>query len=243
MPTLAVNIDHVATLRQARLGREPEPVTAAHLAELAGASAIIVHLREDRRHIQDRDVALLRQLLKTRLHLEMAATKEMRRLALGIRPDMVCLVPEKRRELTTEGGLDCPGREKELSEFLAPLHDAGIESSLFIDPDRDQITAARDAGTQYIEIHTGAYANAKTPSDRDRELARVLDGIRMGRELGLGVNLGHGLDYDNIRAFAQVAGVNEYSIGHSIISRAVLTGLTEAVTRMAGIIATFKDAR
>jgi len=241
MPTLAVNIDHVATLRQARLGREPEPVTAAHLAELAGASAIIVHLREDRRHIQDRDVALLRQLLKTRLHLEMAATKEMHRLALGIRPDMVCLVPEKRQELTTEGGLDCIGREKELARFLAPLHDAGIESSLFIDPGQDQIKAAKDAGTRYIEIHTGAYANAKTGPERDKELARVLDGIRLGRELGLKVNLGHGLNYDNVWAFAQVTGVSEYSIGHSIISRAVLTGLTEAVGKMAGIIATFKD--
>jgi len=241
MPTLAVNIDHVATLRQARLGQEPEPVTAAHLAELAGARAIIVHLREDRRHIQDRDVALLRQLLKTRLHLEMAATKEMHRLALGIRPDMVCLVPEKRQELTTEGGLDCTGREKELARFLAPLHIAGIESSLFIDPDPDQIKAARDAGTRYIEIHTGAYANAKTRAERDKELARVLDGIRLGRELGLKVNLGHGLNYDNVWDFAQVTGVSEYSIGHSIIARAVLTGLTEAVTKMAGIIATFRD--
>jgi len=241
MPTLAVNIDHVATLRQARLGQEPDPVTAAHLAEIAGAHAIIVHLREDRRHIQDRDVALLRQLLKTRLHLEMAATREMHRLALGIRPDMVCLVPEKRQELTTEGGLDCIGREKELAGYLKPLHGAGIGSSLFIDPDAAQIKAAKDAGTQYIEIHTGAYANAQTEAERGKELARVLDGIHLGRELGLKVNLGHGLGYDNIRAFAQVTGVNEYSIGHSIISRAVFTGLTEAVGKMAGIIAGFKD--
>ncbi len=241
MPILAVNVDHVATLRQARLAPEPDPVTAAHLAELAGARAIIVHLREDRRHIQDRDVALLRQLLKTRLHLEMAATKEMHRLALGIRPDMVCLVPEKRQELTTEGGLNCLGREKELASFLAPVHDAGIGSSLFIDPDSDQIKAASDAGAQYIEIHTGAYANAQTPKDRERELAKVLEGIRLGRDLGLKVNLGHGLNYDNIWAFAKVPGVSEYSIGHSIISRAVLTGLTEAVEKMADIVRGFVE--
>jgi len=241
MPVLAVNVDHVATLRQARLGREPEPVTAAHLAELAGATAIIVHLREDRRHIQDRDVALLRQLVKTRLHLEMAATKEMHRLALGIRPDMVCLVPEKRQELTTEGGLNCVGREAELAAFLAPLHASGIGSSLFIDADPDQIRAAADAGAQYIEIHTGAYADAATPVDRDRELAKVLAGIRLGLDLGLKVNLGHGLNYDNIWAFAKVSGVSEYSIGHSIISRAVLTGLTEAVGKMADIIRTFTE--
>lgn len=241
MPVLAVNVDHVATLRQARLGKEPEPVTAAHLAEMAGARAIIVHLREDRRHIQDRDVALLRQLIKTRLHLEMAATKEMHRLALGIRPDMVCLVPEKRQELTTEGGLNCLGREKELAAFLAPLHEAGIGSSLFIDPDPEQIRAARDAGAQYIEIHTGAYADAPTPKDRERELAKVLEGIRLGRDLGLKVNLGHGLSYDNIWAFAKVTGVSEYSIGHSIISRAVLTGITEAVEKMADIIRGFVE--
>jgi len=241
MPILAVNVDHVATLRQARLGKEPEPVTAAHLAEMAGARAIIVHLREDRRHIQDRDVALLRQLLKTRLHLEMAATEEMHRLALGIKPDMVCLVPEKRQELTTEGGLNCVGREKELAAYLAPLHDAGIGSSLFIDADKAQIEAAAATGAQYIEIHTGAYADALTPGDRDKELDKVLKGISFGRELGLKVNLGHGLNYDNVWAFAKVSGVSEYSIGHSIISRAVLTGITEAVEKMAGIVGTFVD--
>lgn len=241
MPILAVNVDHVATLRQARLGQEPEPVTAAHLAEMAGARAIIVHLREDRRHIQDRDVALLRQLIKTRLHLEMAATAEMGRLALGIKPDMVCLVPEKRQELTTEGGLNCIGREKDLARYIKPLHGAGIGSSLFIDPDPAQITAARKAGTQYIELHTGAYADAKTPEERQQELHKVLEGIRIGREEGLKVNLGHGLNYDNIWAFAHVSGVSEYSIGHSVISRAVLTGLTEAVSRMAYIIRGFPE--
>ncbi|WP_243311549.1 pyridoxine 5'-phosphate synthase [Fundidesulfovibrio agrisoli] len=241
MPILAVNVDHIATLRQARLAQEPDPVTAAHLAEIAGARAIIVHLREDRRHIQDRDVALLRQLIKTRLHLEMAATSEMHRLALGIKPDMVCLVPEKRQELTTEGGLAVAGREKEIASFLEPLHAAGIGSSLFIDPDPAQIEAAKAAGAHYIEIHTGAYADAPTPQARQAELAKVLAGIRQGRELGLKVNLGHGLNYDNIWAFAKVDGVSEYSIGHSIISRAVLTGMNEAVSRMAAIVGSFPD--
>ncbi len=241
MPILAVNVDHVATLRQARLASEPDPVTAAHLAEMAGARAIIVHLREDRRHIQDRDVALLRQLVKTRLHLEMAATPEMHRLALGIRPDMVCLVPEKRQELTTEGGLNCIGREDELAAFLAPIHAAGIGSSLFIDPDPKQIAAAKAAGTQYIEIHTGAFADAPSEDDRQRELDKVLKGIRLGRELGLKVNLGHGLNYVNIWAFENVEGVSEYSIGHSIISRAVFTGLPEAVSEMADILRGFAD--
>ena len=241
MPILAVNVDHVATLRQARLAQEPDPVTAAHLAELAGARAIIVHLREDRRHIQDRDVALLRQLIKTRLHLEMAATKEMHRLALGIKPDMVCLVPEKRQELTTEGGLAVAGRADELAEYLAPLHQAGIGSSLFIDPDPEQIRASREAGAHYVEIHTGAYADAKTPADRQRELDKVLEAIRLGRKLGLKVNLGHGLNYDNVWAFANVSGVSEYSIGHSIISRAVLVGLHQAVSDMVSIIRGFAE--
>jgi pyridoxine 5-phosphate synthase len=239
MPSLAVNVDHVATLRQARLGAEPDPVTAAHLAEFGGAQAIIVHLREDRRHIQDRDVALLRQLLKTRLHLEMAATPEMHRLALGIRPDMVCLVPEKRQELTTEGGLNCLGRENDLAKFLAPLHEAGVASSLFIDPEPDQVRSAKAAGAQFVEIHTGAYSDAPTPKDRERELARVLAAISLGQELGLKVNLGHGLNYVNIWAFAEIPGISEYSIGHSIISRAVFFGLKEAVAEMAGIIRGF----
>lgn len=241
MPVLVVNVDHVATLRQARLAQEPDPVTAAHLAELGGARGIIVHLREDRRHIQDRDVALLRQMVKTRLHLEMAATPEMGRLAAGILPDMVCLVPEKRRELTTEGGLNVAGRERELADFLAPLHEAHVASSLFIDPDPTQIEAAKATGTQYIEIHTGHYADAKTPADAARELGTILQGIRLARELGLKVNLGHGLNYQNIWAFKQVPGISEYSIGHSIIARAVLTGMVEAVEKMAGIVRTFTD--
>ncbi|MHC1710559.1 MAG: pyridoxine 5'-phosphate synthase [Solidesulfovibrio sp.] len=239
MPLLAVNVDHVATIRQARLASQPDPVTAAALAELGGARAIIVHLREDRRHIQDRDVRILRQTIKTRLHLEMAATDEMHGIALDIVPDMVCLVPEKRQELTTEGGLGVAGRETELAGFIASLHKAGIPTSLFIDPDPHQIEAAAKVGAAYIELHTGAFADAATPAARQKELDRLLAAIPLARQSGLGVNLGHGLDYDNIHAFAEVPGISEYSIGHSIMARAIMTGMGEAVSTMAAIIATF----
>lgn len=241
MPLLAVNVDHVATVRQARLAASPDPVAAAAMAELAGARAIIVHLREDRRHIQDRDVRLLRQTVKTRLHLEMAATDEMRAIALELKPHMVCLVPEKRQELTTEGGLGVAGREEELGAFVAALKAAGIPTSLFIDPEPAQIEAAVATGAAFVELHTGAYSDAATPFSRQAELKRLLSAIPAARQAGLGVNLGHGLDYDNIYAFAHVGGVSEYSIGHSIIARAILTGLTEAVSTMAGIIAGFPE--
>lgn len=239
MPSLAVNVDHVATIRQARRGAQPDPVAAAHQAELAGAEGIIVHLREDRRHIQDRDVEILRRTVKTSLNLEMAATEEMQSIALAVRPDMVCLVPEKRQELTTEGGLAVAGREKKLKAYLAPLHDAGIRSSLFIDAEPRQIEAAAKVGGEFIEIHTGHFADAATPAERKKELERILAGIRLGRDLGLAVNLGHGLNYVNVLAFARVEGVNEYSIGHSIISRAVYVGLTQAVREMADLVRSF----
>jgi len=241
MPLLAVNVDHIATLRQARLGIQPDPVTAAALAELAGARAIIVHLREDRRHIQDRDVRVLRQTIKTRLHLEMAATGEMHDIALEVVPNMVCLVPEKRQELTTEGGLGVLGREGELRAFVADLATAGIPTSLFIDPEPEQIAAAAAVGAAYVELHTGAYANAATAAERRKEFDRLAAAIPLARKAGLRVNVGHGLDYDNIHAFANVAGISEYSIGHSIMARAILTGLTEAVGVMADIIAGFPD--
>ena len=241
MPLLAVNIDHVATLRQARLGIEPDPVTAAAMAELAGASGIIVHLREDRRHIQDRDVEVLSGIIQSRLHLEMAATEEMRTIALERTPYMVCLVPEKRQELTTEGGLNLVGREDELADYIAPITKAGILVSMFIDPDRAQIDAAKAIGSPYIELHTGAYANAPLGAARDAELAKLLESIRYAGDAGIKVNLGHGLDYRNILPFAKVPGVNEYSIGHSIISRAVLTGMTEAVSKMADIVKDFVE--
>jgi len=241
MPLLAVNVDHVATIRQARLAKSPDPVTAAALAELGGARAIIVHLREDRRHIGDRDVHVLRETVKTRLHLEMAATQEMLGIARKRKPDMVCLVPEKRQELTTEGGLGVAGRETELAAYVASLADAGIPASLFIDPDSRQIEAAAAVGAAYVELHTGAFADAATPAARSIELNRLLAAIPLARQAGLGVNLGHGLDYDNIYAFKDVCGISEYSIGHSIIARAVMTGLVEAVSAMCAIINRFPD--
>ncbi len=241
MPVLAVNVDHVATLRQARMGIEPEPVAAAYMAEMAGATGIITHLREDRRHIQDRDVELIKQTCNTRLHLEMAATKEMQGIALNIDPEFVCLVPEKREELTTEGGLNCAGREKELADYLAPIHEQGIRSSLFIDADPKQIEAARAIGAEYIEIHTGHYADAKEYEARQVELTKILDGIHLAQGIGLKVNLGHGLNYRNVLAFKDVPGIQEYSIGHSIMARAIYVGLDQAVRDMANIIRHFAD--
>ncbi len=241
MPVLVVNVDHVATLRQARRGREPEPLTAALMAELAGARGIIVHLREDRRHILDRDVELFARALQTRLHLEMAATAEMQAIALANRPYMVCLVPEKREELTTEGGLAVAGREEELAAYLAPLHAVGIRSSLFIEAAEAQIRAAKATGAEYIEIHTGHYADAPTEEAALAEFEKIVAGIGLAQSLGLKVNLGHGLNYVNIQRFAGVPGIREYSIGHSIISRAVLVGLERAVAQMAAIIRDFAE--
>lgn len=241
MPQLVVNVDHVATLRQARMGIEPEPVTAAYMAEMAGATGIIVHLREDRRHIQDRDVELIKKTCNTRLHFEMAATEEMQGIALDIDPEMVCLVPEKREELTTEGGLNCVGREEELRDFLAPLHEKGIRSSLFIDADPKQIEAARAIGTEYIEIHTGHYADAKEINVRNKEFQKIVDAITLAQGIDLKVNLGHGLNYRNILPFKDVPGIKEYSIGHSIMARAIFVGLDRAVRDMAELIRTFAD--
>lgn len=241
MPVLAVNVDHVATLRQARMGIEPEPVAAAYMAEMAGATGITVHLREDRRHIQDRDVELIRKTCNTRVHLEMAATKEMQGIALGIVPEFVCLVPEKRQELTTEGGLNCIGRESELAEYLAPLHEKKIRSSLFIDAEPKQIEAASAAGTEFIEIHTGHYADAKEFTARKKELTKILDSIKLAQDIGLKVNLGHGLNYRNILAFKDVKGIQEYSIGHAIMARAIFSGLDRAVRDMATLVRTFAD--
>lgn len=241
MPLLCVNIDHVATLRQARLGHEPEPVAAAAAAELGGAAGVILHLREDRRHIQDRDVELVRQVVAGKFNLEMAATAEMRAIALRVKPHTVCLVPEKRQELTTEGGLNCVGREAELKEYLKPVHDAGIEASLFIDADPRQIDAAREIGAKYIEIHTGHYADATTPAAQRAEFERITAGIAKAWDMGLMVNLGHGLNYLNVLPLSKVSGVSEYSIGHSIISRAVFTGLTAAVREMADLVRGFAE--
>lgn len=241
MPVLCVNVDHVATIRQARLGIEPDPVTAAAMCELAGAVGIIMHLREDRRHVQDRDIDLISQTIQTDFHFEMAATEEMQQIALRIDPTTVCLVPEKREELTTEGGLNCAGQEKKLIEYLAPLHEKGIGSSLFIDADPKQIKASKNIGAEYVEIHTGHFADAKTRSEQKAELARIIDGIKICQDIGLKVNLGHGLNYTNILDFAEVPGIYEYSIGHSIMSRAIYVGIDRAVRDMVEIVRTFVD--
>lgn len=241
MPVLVVNVDHVATLRQQRGGVEPEPVTAAHFAELAGARGIIMHLREDRRHVQDRDVELVSRCLNTRFHFEMAATEEMHEIALRINPYMICLVPEKREELTTEGGLVVAGREEFFREYLAPFHAAGVKSSLFIEASEEQIDASHACGAEYIELHTGHFADAKTPEKMQLERDKIIKGVAYAKRLGLKVNLGHGLNYTNVYEFANVPGITEYSIGHSIVSRAVLVGMDRAVREMNDIISTFAE--
>ena len=228
---LGVNIDHVATLRQARGTLYPNPLDAARLCEAAGAQGITVHLREDRRHIQDRDVLTLRKALNIRLNLEMAATPEIIAIALKIRPDEVCLVPEKRRELTTEGGLDVFGQWKTLKTAVARLADAGIAVSLFIDPDRRQLDAAAAVGAPVVELHTGTYCDAAGASIR-RELKRLVDGARYAHALGLQVNAGHGINLDNIRGILRVPCLDTLNIGHSIVARAVLVGMRLAVREM-----------
>ena len=238
---LGINIDHVATLRQARGTRYPDPVQAALIAEQAGADGITVHLREDRRHIQDRDVELLAQTLQTRMNLEMAATEEMVDIARRIGPAHSCLVPEKREELTTEGGLDVVANEDWIRDCCARLADAGIEVSLFIDADPAQIDAAVRCRAPAIEIHTGHYADLTAPEARDtdaaaRELTRIRDAVALGRDAGLIVNAGHGLHYHNTREIAAIPGINELNIGHGIIARAVMTGLDEAVHAMRVLI-------
>lgn len=236
MARLGVNIDHVATIRQARGGDEPDPVAAAVMAELAGADGITVHLREDRRHIQDRDLRLLRETVKTKLNLEMAATREMVGIALSLKPDMCTLVPEKRQELTTEGGLDVRINMQQLTEAVDLLHQGEIPVSLFIDPDPDQIKAADKAGADYIEIHTGAFAEAKGWTSQEPELIKIENAVKLAQKLGLGVNAGHGLNYFNIKKMTAIGGIEEYNIGHSIISRAVLVGLDRAVREMVDLI-------
>jgi len=236
MVRLHINIDHVATLRQVRRAKFPDPVAAAFLAEQAGADGITVHLREDRRHIQERDVRILRQTVKTFLNLEMAVTSEMEKFALELLPDGVCLVPEKREELTTEGGLDVVGHFDRVAEVSRRLADAGIFVSLFIDADLEQIDAAGRSGAQFIEIHTGVYANATTEDDRLRQLRIIKESAKVAMELGLRVNAGHGLDYQNTGPIAAIPGIEELNIGHAIISRAVLVGMDQAVRDMKTII-------
>ena len=229
---LGVNIDHVATLRQARGTRYPEPLQAALLAEHAGADSITVHLREDRRHIQDRDVEMLSAALQTRMNLEMAATAEMLQIATRIGPADCCLVPEKREELTTEGGLDAAGSIPMLKDYCAALAAASIRVSLFIDADQKQLEAAAEIGAPVVEIHTGHYAQARRRVAVAAELERIAKCVAYGLELGLQVNAGHGLDYHNIKSVAAIEGILEFNIGHAIISRAVFSGLHAAVADM-----------
>jgi pyridoxine 5-phosphate synthase len=232
LPTLGVNIDHIATIRQARRTVEPDPVAAAVLAELAGADGITVHLREDRRHIQDRDVRLLRQTVRTHLNLEMAATDEMVQIALDLKPDYVTLVPERRQEVTTEGGLDVAGQLERLKGVVATLQGADIPVSLFIDADPAQIEASAQTAARFIELHTGPYAEAKGEEDTRQQLGILATGTQKALDLGLRVNAGHGLTYWNTYSVACIPGMEELNIGHSIISRAALVGMERAVREM-----------
>lgn len=236
MARVAINVDHVATVRQARLASEPDPVSAAALAELAGAQGIVVHLREDRRHIQDRDVEILRRTVKTKLNLEMAATEEMVKIALRIRPEVVTLVPEKRQELTTEGGLDVALHEQPLKDVIKKLHDGNMAVSLFINADSSLIKIAHRLEADYVELHTGTFAEAKTFASRQEEFERVLMAAKLANKLGLGVHAGHGVDYRNVLWLRKISEIEEFSIGHAIIARAVLTGLERAVQEMIALV-------
>jgi len=235
MASLGVNIDHIANVRQARRTVEPDPVTYALLAELGGADGITVHLREDRRHIQDRDVELLRQTVRSRLNLEMAATPEMAAIALAIRPDMVTLVPERRQEVTTEGGLAVAAQLPSLQALVGRLQEAGIGVSLFVDADPAQLEACAASGARWVELHTGGYADAAW-SDQPRHLARLTEGAFVARSLGLRVNAGHGLTYQNVEPVAAIEGMEELNIGHTIVVRALAVGLQQAVSEMKALI-------
>lgn len=229
---LGVNIDHIATLRQARGTRYPDPIQAAIEAEHAGADAITLHLREDRRHIQERDVFMLKDILQTRMNLEMAVTDEMLDIACEVQPQDVCLVPEKREELTTEGGLDVAGQIDRMREAVSRLGEANIRVSLFIDADPRQIEASREIGAPVIEIHTGHYADASDAREQQHELRQIIEGVHLGHELGLHVNAGHGLHYHNVQAIAALPEVRELNIGHAIIAHALFSGLGNSVREM-----------
>jgi len=237
MAGLMVNVDHVATIREARGITEPDPVLAAALAELAGCDGIIVHLREDRRHIQDRDLELLRKTVKTKLNLEMASLPEMVNIAKKIKPDVATLVPEKRQELTTEGGLDVISQRKSVKQSVQALQKAGITVSLFIDPNPKQIKAAKEKiGADYVEIHTGAFAEARGRDQKKREVSKISESVDLAFRIGLGVNAGHGLDYHNIKQLRALELIEEFSIGHSIIARALMVGMEQAVKEMLALI-------
>ena len=235
MTTLGVNIDHIANVRQARKTLEPDPVQFAFLAELGGADSIRVHLREDRRHIQDRDVFLLKETIKTKLNLEMAATEEMLEIAKKLFPDYVTIVPEKREEVTTEGGLDGKSNIKYLNNFVKNLKDSNIEISAFIDPLGEQINSSKEIGFDYIELHTGKYAEL-TGYDQHKELQRIIESAHQANDLGLVVNAGHGLNFNNVKKIASINNMNELNIGHSIVARALAVGLERSVREMKSLI-------
>jgi pyridoxine 5-phosphate synthase len=234
---LGVNVDHVATLRQSRRTQYPDPVAAAVLAELGGADQITIHLREDRRHIQERDLQILRRTVSSKLNLEMAATQEMVKIAYEVKPDVVTLVPERREELTTEGGLDVVGGRDHVRKIVKTLRDADIVVSLFIDPDLDQVKAAHRAEAQVVEFHTGRYCEARLAPDRRKELSRIVDACKAGAKLGLEVAAGHGLNYQNVLPVAAIPEVEELNIGHAIVARAVLVGFERAVGEMKALLA------
>lgn len=236
MATVCVNVDHVATLRQARGGIEPDPVHAAMEAELAGSTGVTVHLREDRRHIVERDVELIRKVVRGHLNLEMAATAEMVEFAIGVKPDIATLVPERRQEVTTEGGLDAAGGGKRLQDAVRKLQRGGIPVSLFIDTDEAQIRASRKLGVEEIELHTGPYAHARKPGEIEAELARIASASKLAQKLGLRLNAGHGLNYTNVAPVAAIQGMLELNIGHSIVSRAVFVGIRSAVAEMVALV-------
>ena len=239
MALLSVNVDHIATIREARGIDEPDPVLAAGIAELAGADGIICHLREDRRHIKDRDLKLLRETVKTILNLEMAPVKELVDIALLIKPDMATIVPEKRQELTTESGLDVIQKKEDYKRITHTLKEAGISVSFFVDPDPDQIKGAFDAGADIIEIHTGPYSETISEPDLIRELEKINRAAKLGTQLNMKVHAGHGLNYSNIKRFTSIPEIEEYSIGHSIIARAVFVGLDQAVREMIKLVSSF----
>lgn len=236
MPHLGVNVDHIATLRQARGGFEPDPVRSARLAEKAGAEGITVHLREDRRHIQDEDVRRLKRGINTRLNLEMSLNEDIIRAALSVRPDECCIVPERRRELTTEGGLDVEQFQSRLLKAILRLKKRGIVVSLFVDPKPGALWASRRVGADFVELHTGSYANAKTAGKRRWELRKLVEAARLTRDLGLGLNAGHGLNYENVRPVAKIPGMHTLNIGHSIVARAAYVGISKAVSEMKRLI-------
>ncbi len=234
---LAVNVDHFATLRQARLSDEPDPALVALLAEQAGAEGVVIHLRGDRRHIQERDLRLLREVVKTKLNLEMAATEEMKKIALQIKPDVVSLVPERGEELTTEGGLNVLAGRKHLAPFIRTLQKAGIKVSIFVDPDLKQIKTCAELGVDFVEINTGKYAELKPGSQREKALQQVKKAAAFGKKLGLEVHAGHGLDYRNVQAIVTIPEISELSIGFSIVARAATVGIAQAVGEMKALLA------